>query len=68
VTTITIDGTQVLTLHDAAPYIGISTATLFRWMSSGKISSMFYAGRTYIELTEATRVQKKPIHMDKCGK
>jgi predicted site-specific integrase-resolvase len=57
-TTITIDGIQVLTLHDAAPYIGISPASLFRWMASGKISSMLFAGRTYIQLTEADRVKK----------
>jgi len=58
-TILSIDGTEVLTLKDAAPYIGISSATLFRWMANAKISSLLYAGRTYIKLSEADRIKKE---------
>jgi predicted site-specific integrase-resolvase len=65
---IVIDGIQVFTLKDAAPYIGIGPATLFRWMAKGKISSLLYAGRTYIKVSEADRIKKEREEKQTNGK
>ncbi len=46
-------------LGEAARELGISIATLFRWMSSGKIVAIRIYRRTFISKSEVERLKNK---------
>ena len=54
-------------LSEAAPLIGVSSVTLWRWCASGKIASIkLPSGQRRIPESELTRIlQVEPVSIDK---
>jgi predicted site-specific integrase-resolvase len=51
-TKIVIDTNEVCDMAEAQSRLGISRATLFRWIRDGKVRPLKLNGRTYIPVSE----------------
>jgi excisionase family DNA binding protein len=53
---------NVFDVNEAAEKLGISYATVYRWIKAGKITPVRIFGRTLIPITEITRIKNDPDH------
>ncbi len=56
---IVIDEDEVYGLNEAAQLLDIGIATLFRWMSKGKIAPLRLFRRTFIPKSEVERLKRE---------
>lgn len=58
-TKLLVDAEELLTVEEAAPALGISVPTAWRWIRDKKLVVVRVAGRTLIPKSEVDRLKEK---------
>jgi excisionase family DNA binding protein len=56
---LTISTNDALSIAETCRKIGVSRRTIYRWINSGKLSTLSIAGKTLIPKSEVQRLRKE---------